>query len=69
MQPDILPDSDHLRALNAWHLRLAVFDSALSRVILDCFDSSDPASYHDLFSVLGEDLHRLVESCPFPPNS
>ena len=66
MLPTILPDVTHSRALDAWHLRLATLCDVFDLAVKDCFSSSSPSSYEDLFFILLEDFHRQVESCPFP---
>ena len=67
MQPIILQHTGYIRELDAWHLRLAILSDVLNLAVTDCFSSSTPSAYEDLFFILMEDFRRQVESCPFPP--
>jgi hypothetical protein len=55
----------YVRALNEWHLQLAIAEEAIRYAVNQLHDV--PEGLLNTFGILDDRLLHLVETCPFPP--
>ena len=58
-------DGDYFKALNEWHLKIAMVQSGIQRSVMDLDDDVDEGRMC-ILNILAERLGMLVRSCPFP---